>query len=445
MVQFRTDCADVFEISARLNSERTRVMAREIERLSALAVKHLIEARFDGEGKHKNAGRHNDGDGLYLQIDPDGSCSWVFMWKISGRRRVMGLGSARSGQVSLKQARAFAKAAREIIRKGGDPIAERNAKRAETAGSMTFGQAATDCGKVLEQGWRSAKHKAQWLSALQRHAKLLLNKPVGAITTEHVVDVLKPLWNTQPVLAQRLRQRIERVMDWAKAKRLYHGDNPAAWEGNLQDWMPKPVPAKIRIKPMAALPYAQIPAFMASLRAVPGVCARALEFTILTAARTGETFGATWDELDFDEAVWTIPGRRMKAGVEHFVPLSDQAMQIVRAQYDTRSCQFVFPGRKDDKPLSNSVMLEVLRKLAPGLTVHGFRSSFRNWAEDKTTYHREAEFALAHTVGNKSERSYRHSTAFDKRVDLMNAWAAYCGPAPQADNVIAMRKKPIPA
>jgi integrase len=418
-------------------------MAREVERLSALAIKRLVEAGFDGEGKHKNVGRHSDGNGLYLQIDPDGSRSWVLMWKIGKRRHVMGLGSARPRQVSLKEARDTAAQYREIIRKGGDPIAERNAKRAKIVGSMTFGQAAAECVKVLGPSWRSAKHRTQWLPALQRHAKLLLNKPVGAITPDHVVAVLTPLWNTQPALAQRLRQRIERVLHWAKAKRLYRGDNPAAWEGNLQDWMPKPVAARIRIKPMAALPYAQVPAFMASLRAVPGVSARALEFTILTAARSGETFGATWDEFDFDEAVWTIPGQRMKAGVTHVVPLSDRVMQIIREQYDTRSCQFVFPGHRDGTRLSNTAMLEVQRKLVPGLTVHGFRSSFRDWAEDRTPYHREAEMALAHTVGNETERAYRRGTAFDKRRELMNAWAAYC--EPRTDNVIAIRSKPIPA
>ena len=251
------------------------------------------------------------------------------------------------------------------------------------------------------------------------------------------------MWNNQPALAQRLRQRIERVLDWAKAKRLYRGDNPAAWQGNLQDWMPKPVAARIRIKPMAALPYAQVPAFMAGLRGIEGVSARALEFTILTAARSGETFGATWAELDFDDAVWTIPGQRMKVGVMHTVPLSDRALQIVREQFDTRSSQFVFPGYRDGTQLSNTAMLEVQRKLVPGLTVHGFRSSFRTWAEDRTPYHREAEMALAHTVGSETERAYRRGTAFDKRRDLMNAWAAYC--ELKTDNVIALRSKPIPA
>jgi integrase len=282
------------------------------------------------------------------------------------------------------------------------------------------------------------KHGAHWLPFLQQHAQTLFPKPVDQITPDDVVGVLNPLWGKKQDLASRLRQRIQRVLNWATAKGLRHGDNPAAWEGKLQDWMAKPAPKHTRVKHMPALHYDKMPEFMARLRQLEQVAPRALEFTILTAARTGETYGATWDEINFEHGLWTIPGERMKMRMAHTVPLSDRALQIVKERYEARSSRLIFPGMKDNQGLSNASMLRVLERLGCDATVHGFRSTFRDWAGDLMAirFPRDVvELALAHVVGDATERAYRRSTALEQRRELMNAWALYCERPPETDNV----------
>ena len=394
--------------------------------------------------KTAKPGRYGDGVGLYLEVAKGGGKSWVFMWKRNGRRRAMGLGSALRG-ISLVKARELAKAAAEAIAEGRDPIDERRKRRAN---AISFSQAVSRCHADIKSGWRSSRHSDQWLASLSIHTKRLSNKFVSEITVHDVVGVLRPLWDRQPDLALRLRERIEKVLDWAKAHDYRDGENPAAWKGNLK--LRLPTLPKNRKQHMAALPFAEMPAFMAKLRAIDDSLhrARALEFTILTAARSGETFWATWDEIDFSNRLWTVPATRMKAGVAHVVPLSERAMHILRDQYDSRSSQFVFPGHRDNRPMSNTAMLSVLIQLGVDVTVHGFRSAFRDWAGDKTPFPRDViEMALAHAVGDATERAYRRGRAVEQRRELMNAWAAYCERPPQAeaDNVISIERKPIPA
>lgn len=292
-----------------------------------------------------------------------------------------------------------------------------------------------------------------WLSSLTIHAKSLASKTVGEITADHVEQVMRPLWSKQPDLALRVRERIEAVLNWAKAKEYREGENPAAWKGNLKYRMGA-LPAKSeRVEHMAALPYDEIPAFMSKLRTIDDSLhrARALEFTILTAARSGETFWATWSEIDFEKRLWIIPKERMKKRREHIVPLSGRAWQIIQGQLDAqgkiRPEDLIFPGARDNRPMSNTAMLSVLQRLGITVTVHGFRSSFRDWAGDlmTTKFPREIiELALAHLTGNAVERAYRRGTALQLRTELMDDWAAYCERPPQADNVIPI-KGAIPA
>jgi integrase len=392
--------------------------------------------------KTAKPGRHGDGAGLYLEVAKGGGKSWVFMWKRNGRRRAMGLGSALRG-ISLVKARELAKAAAEAIAEGRDPIDERRKRKAN---AITFGQAANKCHDDIKRGWRSDRHSAQWLASLDLHTKRLSNKQVADITVHDVVGILRPLWDKQPDLALRLRERIEKVLDWARANDYRDGENPALWKGNLK--LRLPTLPKNRKQHMAALPYGEIPAFMENLRATDDSLhrARALEFTILTAARSGETFWATWDEIDFSNRLWTIPATRMKAGVVHVVPLCDRAMQILQDQYDTRSSQFVFPGHRDNRPMSNTQMLSMLVQLGVKATVHGFRSTFSDWAHDAAVFPESVvEHALAHRVGDQTAQAYRRGSALEQRRKLMAAWEAYCERPPQADNVIPIERRPIPA
>lgn len=386
----------------------------------------------------RKPGRHADGGGLYLAVSESGAKSWVFLWKRSGKRRAIGLGSADT--LSLADARSEAANARKVLLDGRDPRAVRNARK---AGTLTFGEAADRLIESVEAGWRNAKHRYQWRHTLMIYAAPLRATPVTEITTDQVLRVLKPLWLTKSETATRLRSRIERVLDWAKAHGHRNGENPAAWKGNLKDLLPALPPKRKRIKHYPAMPHAEVPTFTARLRAMAGLGARALELTILTAARTGETLGAQWSEIDFEEKVWVVPAHRMKADVEHVVPLSDRAVRILKDLSKLRTSEFIFPGIKHGQRLSGAVMKRVLERAgitADKASVHGFRSSFRDWAGDCTTFPREvAEAALAHMVGDDVERAYRRGDALEKRRKLMVAWANYC--EPKAANVIAIRSR----
>ncbi|PYE40490.1 integrase [Rhizobium sp. PP-F2F-G20b] len=392
-------------------------MALALNKLSARAVTTIAKA-----------GRHGDGGGLYLVVDASGAKRWVFLYRREGRLREMGLGGLNA--VTLARARELATTARAQLQAGVDPIA---AKAVVIASKPTFGEVADDFVTDMTPQFRNAKHIAQWTMTLTTYAAALRPKPVDEVMTADVLNVLKPLWSQKPETASRLRGRIERVLDAAKAKGYRSGENPALWRGHLDKLLPRR--QKLTRGHHAAMPYADVPAFVRQLRDRPALSARALEFTILTAARSGETYGATWKEIDLKAAVWTVPKERMKAQREHRVPLAPQALQIVKelSLLGTDPEAFVFPGQKKGRPLSVMAMEMILRRMNIDVTVHGFRSSFRDWCGEATEFPREvAEAALAHVVGDETERAYRRGDALEKRRKLMVAWADYCEPPPTA-------------
>ena len=378
------------------------------------------------------AGKYADGDNLYLLVSATGARKWVLRFTHRGQAKEMGLGSARD--VPLTDARKLAEKARALIAQGVNPIEAR--KRDD--GVPTFGKMADDVIETLSPGFRNEKHKAQWAMTMAVYAAPLRPMPVDAVTTEDVLAVLKPIWTTKPETASRVRGRIEKVLDAARAKGFREGENPARWRGHLDCILPKQ--ATLARGHHAALPYADIPTFMASLLEHDAIAARALEFTILTAARSGETRGARWSEIDMAAKVWTIPADRMKAGREHRVPLTDRALALLDKMKAARISEFVFPGQKREKPLSVMALDMLLRRMKVDVTTHGFRSTFRDWAGNETSFPRElAEQALAHVIGDKAEQAYRRGDALERRRALMEAWAAHCAPA-KADNVLLFKK-----
>jgi integrase len=390
-------------------------------------------------------GMHADGDGLYLQVAGTYARSWIYRYSLNGRTRDLGLGSAGANAISLKLARELAAKARQLRAQGIDPVerrrAERVTERVESAKAMTFAQCARAYIDTHEATWHNAKHRQQWANTLATYAYPLIGTlPVKDIDTGLVLKVLNPLWNTKPETASRLRGRIEVVLDWAKVAGYRDGPNPAAWRGHLEHSLP--ARSKVRaVKHHAALPYAEIPAFMVELRERTSTSARCLEFTILTAARTSEAIGARWDEVDFATRVWTIPAARMKAGRQHRVPLSGRAVAILHELSERREGEFIFPGGRAGRPLSNMAMLKMLALLGrDDLTTHGFRSSLRDWASETTSFpHEVCEMALAHAVGDKVEAAYRRGDLFEKRRKLMESWAQYCAKPATDGKVLALR------
>jgi integrase len=396
-------------------------MARKINRLNARVVATIT--------KH---GRHADGGGLYLSISPNGGRRWVFLYRWHGKPTEIGFGSARD--VTLARARELAGQARGKLAEGINP---KDARR--PSGGATFGECADRLIEAMRPSWRNGKHAAQWKMTLQEYAAPLRRLPVDKITTDDVLSVLKPFWNDKPETASRLRGRIERVLDAAKAQGLRSGENPARWRGHLDQLLPKRQQLTRGHHP--AMSYTDVPAFVADLQARQATAASALEVAVLTAARSGEVLGARWVEFDLDRAVWTVPATRMKAGREHRVPLSPRALKIVKAMQDTRNGDFVFPGHRPGRPLSVMALEMVLRRMKiKDATVHGFRSAFRDWAAECTNFPNEVcEAALAHVIENKAEAAYRRGDLFDKRRKLMEAWAAYCV-HPKAAAVVAFRR-----
>jgi integrase len=377
-------------------------------------------------------GRYGDGGGLYLIVDPlkSGRLTptkrWSFRFMRNGKARETGLGGTEV--VSLADARKKAQEIREQLAAGKDPVAENKKARATRTGvDETFGSLADAYIKSRAPGWKSDKHAAQWGMTLTVYAAALRDMRVSDIEVDDIVNVLEPIWQSKPETARRVRGRIEAVLDYARVRGFIdqHRRNPAQLRGNLDLVMAKQVKKPQHHK---ALPYSDLPAFMARLRLQNGVSARALEFTILTACRTGEVQGARWSEIDFDKALWRVPADRMKAGRDHEVPLTTRAVEILRELERISVDDFVFFGMKKNKGLSNMSLDAVLRRMKVDVTVHGFRSTFRDWVGEQTDYPRElAEFALAHVVGSKTERAYMRGTAFDKRRELMNDWCDYCG------------------
>ncbi|MFY8144429.1 MAG: tyrosine-type recombinase/integrase [Caulobacter sp.] len=413
-------------------------MSRALHRLTAVAVRNLREA-----------GRYPDGGGLYLQITPAGVRSWIFRYRIDGRERQMGLGPL--AMVSLAQAREKARLARVQRHNGEDPLGGRKGRRPRiacpAAGGPTFQEAMAAYIETHKAGWRNAQHVQQWSSTLQTYAAPYFgSKPLAAITTADVLAALQPIWLTKTETANRVRGRIETILNWGAAQGYREGENPARWKGHIE--MILPAKSKVaKVTHHAALDYRQIAAFMTQLSLEAGVGVQALRFTILTAARTGEVIGADWREIDFDNKVWIIPATRMKAGREHRVPLSGPAMEILaqrrQAWWDIEARRYrrkgapqvagptgpVFCGRRAGKALSAASMLMVLQRMGWGeLTCHGFRSTFRDWAAEETDVSTEVvEMALAHTIANKVEASYRRGDLQEKRRALMERWAEVCG------------------
>ncbi|WVT73346.1 integrase arm-type DNA-binding domain-containing protein [Sinorhizobium chiapasense] len=369
-------------------------------------------------------GIYGDGDGLHLRVRPGGSKQWLFIYRWQGKRAELGLGGYGSGTapVSLALARAKAETIRDQLARGEDPKADRKAEAPKT-----FADVMEDVIKVKEASFRNAKHKAQWRMTLDTYAKPLHAKPIAIVTRDDVLETLKPIWTKIPETADRTRMRIAAVLDHAKARGLFTGDNPADWRGGLKELLP--ARQKLTRGHHAAVSYSEIPATMKALRESSAVSARAVEFSALCASRSGEVRGAVRSEFDLEAALWVIPPERMKAGREHRVPLSDRAVEIVKAQLQRATGDLVFEGGNEGRPISDTAMTKSLRAASPDkdATLHGLRSSFRDWCGDHTEHPREvAEAALAHVLSDKTEAAYRRSDALEKRRKLMNDWGEYC-------------------
>ncbi len=403
-------------------------MADTLNRLTALQISRLTEP-----------GYFTDGGGLYLSVSKTGTKSWIFRYDWQGKRHEMGLGSLKT--VLLQTARTKARDCRQQILDGINPLvakrATRRASALERARAITFDQCATAFIAAHRDGWKNPKHIKQWENTLTDYASPKVGKlSVADVDTALVRKILEPIWKTKTVTAKRLRARIENILDWATVAGYRTGDNPARWKGHLDKMLA--APGKVaKTAHFAALPWSEVGQFMVDLRQQQGIAARGVELAILTAARSGEIRGATWAEIDLDGALWTIPADRMKAGREHRIPLSKQAVALLNAL--PRNGEFVFPGAKakDGKPLSDMSLTAVLRRMKRGdITVHGFRSTFRDWCAEASNFPRAvAEHALAHKLPDKTEAAYQRGDLLTKRVALMTAWANYCDRSKAPANV----------
>jgi integrase len=394
-------------------------MPLNLNKLSALAV-----------SRTSKPGYYGDGGGLWLQVAKSGSKSWIFRFKVAGRQREMGLGGLIT--VDLAKARVLARECRTLLLDGQDPIEARKAVRLadalERARAMTFDQCAAAYIDAHRSSWKNAKHADQWKNTLTTYASPIIGAlPVADVDTDLIVKVLNPIWGTRTETATRVRGRIESILDWATVSKFRQGDNPARWRGHIENLLANPNKiAPVRNHP--ALPWREVPAFMALLAQCKGVAARAAEFTILTAARSGEVRGASWEEVDLDARLWTVPAGRMKVGKEHRVPLSAAALALLSAI--PRREGMIFPGRSDNVALSDMTLTAVLRRMGRSdITIHDFRSSFRDWCAEAVgnSFPREVcEHALAHSLPDRVEAAYRRGDLLEKRVVLMEAWADYC-------------------
>ncbi|TPW00243.1 MAG: putative prophage CPS-53 integrase [Beijerinckiaceae bacterium] len=406
--------------------------------------------RFSDRGvKAAKPGMFCDGGGLYLQVtdSPGGktSKSWLFRFKSPSlaRERQMGLGSIQD--VGLAEARAKAAEGRKLLLEGVDPIEARQARKmgvkVANAKTMTFAQCAASYIAAHQPGWRNAKHAAQWEATLSTYVSPTFGAlPVEAVDTALVMKALELIWTTKPETASRVRGRVESILAWATV-RGRQGPNPAQWKNHLDHLLPSR--SKVRkVKHHAALPWGEMPKFMVALSCRTATAARALEFVILTAARTSEVIGARWSEIDLDQRLWTVPANRMKGGREHRVPLSAVALGVLERMATVRMDDFIFPGERAAK-LSNMALLMLLRRMGRSdLTAHGFRSSFRDWVSERTNFSSEVvEMALAHTVGSKVEAAYRRGDLCDKRRRLMDAWGEFCMHGHATAHVVSLRQE----
>jgi integrase len=403
----------------------------EMARKAALTARQVETMRTPG--------LFGDGGGLYLRVAPTGGKFWVYRYMLNGRRRDMGLGSVEL--FSLAEARKRAMDARRLCADGVDPIEARDtmrsAKAAATAKTLSFQGCSERYIEAHRAGWSNPKHLQQWQNTLADYVYPVFGAlPVDTVDVGLVMQVLEPMWAEKAETASRLRGRIESILDWATARGYRQGENPARWRGHLENLLPKRSRVK-RIKHHAALPYAELGSFMADLRQHDGVAARALEFTILTAARSGEVIGARWEEINIAARLWIIPATRMKAGKEHRVPLSDAALAVLVAMAAIRSSEYVFPGRVPGQPIGETgLRFQLGRMKRNDLTTHGFRSTFSDWCAEQTNFPSEVrEMALAHAVGDKVEAAYRRGDLFEKRRQLAEAWARYCS-APISQAVV---------
>jgi integrase len=403
------------------------------DKLSAAKVKAL-----------KVPGDYLDSRGLFLQIRNESSKSWLLKYSLNKRAREMGLGPA--ADIPLATARELRDRYRALLKQGIDPIEHRRAEKAalavDRAKVLTFQQAATRYIAANRAGWGNLRHAKQWASTLEAYAYPKIGAlPVQSIDTARVMAVLDPIWSTKPTTASRLRGRIESVIGAAKARGEYVGENCATWKGHLDKLLP--APRKVRkVENHPALPYAQLPSFMQDLRGREGIAAAAMEFLILTAGRTGEVLGTRWKEIDLKKAVWTIPGERMKAGREHLVPLSPAAIALLERMHKIANGEYVFFGQSSRRPLSGMALLRLLQRMdRTGITSHGFRSCFRDWAAERGYQDAVAEAALAHTVSDGVIAAYRRTTFFEMRKKMMEDWATFAmsDPAKSGDNVVAIR------
>lgn len=393
-------------------------MPKIAKELSALQVSRLTES-----GHHAVGGV----TGLYLYITPTGARSWVLRTLIAGKRRHMGLGAFPS--VTLAMAREKARAARSEVEAGVDPIAARSEVlkklKEENLNAVTFERAANAYIEAHGDTWKNPKHRAQWSATLATYAFPVIGSLQTAhVTQAHVLAVLEPIWKTKNETAARLRGRIEAVLDWATVRGYREGENPARWKGRLDKLLPAPGKIQKTVH-RKALTIDAVPQFMRDLHDKEGIAARALEFVVLTAARSGEVRGATWSEIDLDAAVWVVPGDRMKAGREHRVPLCTQAVELLKKMPRFVGNEHVFPSPRG-KVLSDMALLAVMRRMEVDAVPHGFRSTFRDWVGERTDYPRElAEQALAHTLESKVEAAYRRGDALEKRRTMMQEWSDF--------------------
>ncbi len=396
--------------------------------------------------KHAKEGMHSDGNGLYLRVQASHAKSWIFRFQLNGKRREMGIGSLDTK--TAPEARSEASALTALVRSGIDPIDARKQQAADAiaaataseAHATTFSAAAAEYIQTHQAGWKNEKHAQQWINTIATYADPVIgSKPVGEVSTEDVLRILKPIWTTKTETASRLRSRIELVLSYAKAMKWRQGENVALWRGHLDALLPPAAKVK-NVRHHPALPYTRAAGFMAQLRSINGSGARALEFAILTATRSGETRLATWKEIDLAAKLWTIPAERMKAKREHWVPLSDQVITLLQALPRVEGNDYLFPGDRDKKPLSDMTLTAVVRRLnatedAPiwidpqtgaSIVPHGFRSTFRDWSAEVGKYPRElAEHALAHSLPDRVEAAYHRGTMFERRAPMMQHWSNY--------------------